>query len=283
MSKVQVILAALLCLAASPSNAAPELDPRHVVGDLCAKSEDAIFPSLHVYRLRNGGTIVFVAVAHVIDAKSTEQKENILKSVADGFDQYRPDMVLVEGVSLQSGDDARYAAFVVDAAQKKFVSGDIGENLYAVKMAADRKIKFLGWDMSPHEEYIHGIADGFTIPDVIGAHLLRARQNPFKEVYQAAVQRELNSVPHMRQPDSFDFPGWYRKAYGERFDPTAGTPCGTGIASQIVRDESVRRTLNIVDLLDSYARPGKVVLIEAGGNHWLALRQYLASISVNGR
>lgn len=137
--------------------------------------------------------------------------------------------------------------------------------------------------MSPHEEYIHGIADGFAIPDVIGAHLLRARQNPFKDVPGAAIQHELAAVPHMRQPASFDFAGWYRKAYGDRFDPAAGTPCGTGIASQIVKSESVRRTLNIVDLLDGFAKPGKVVLIEAGGNHWLALRQYLASISANER
>lgn len=146
MPKALVTLAALLCLAASASasasNAAPEPDTRHVVGDLCAKTGEAIFPSLHLYRLRNGGTVVFVAVAHTIDARSTEQKDNILKAVADGFDRYRPDMVLVEGVSLQRSDDARYTALVVDAAQRQFASGDITENLYAVKLAADRKIRF---------------------------------------------------------------------------------------------------------------------------------------------
>ena len=277
--KIRVALSALSFLAVAQAQAAPELDPRHILGDLCATPDPSAFPSTHVYRLPNGGTIVFVAVAHIADAKSTTRKTEIFKSITDAFDRYKPDMVLIEGVSSQKSADSQYIALLSDTARRHYSEGNIEENLFSVKLASDRNIKFFGWDIAPHDEYIDDIADGFDVTDAIGAHLLRARQNPFNAPSSSAIQRELNALPKARQPDNFDFVGWYRKTYGDTFDPRAGTPCGTGIASRIVKDESIRRTLNLMNLLGSYAQPRKVVMVEAGGAHWMALQNYLTSIS----
>jgi len=281
--KIRIALSALSFLALAPARAAPELDPGHILGDLCATPDPAAFPSTHVYRLANGGTIVFVAVAHVGDAKSPARKAEILKSISDAFDRYKPDMVLIEGASSRKSADSQYIAFLADTARRAFSTGNIEENLFSVKLASDRGVTFSGWDIAPHEEYIDDIADGFDVPDAIGAHLLRARQNPFATPSSSVIQREVSAVPTVRRPDHFDFTGWYRKTYSDTFDPRAGTPCGTGIASRIVKDESIRRTLNLMTLLDSYAQPGKVVMVEAGGGHWLALQHHLTSISKPGR
>ncbi len=114
-------------------------------------------------------------------------------------------------------------------------------------------------------------------------HLLRAHVDPFGPVPANRLADELRSIPHLRQPTDFDFAAWYRGAYGARLDPMAGTPCGTGPASAIVKFESIARTRNLARLIDANATPGAVVLVEAGANHWLALRDYLDRVLTDGQ
>lgn len=253
-----------------------------VVGDLCARTDAVALPATHVYHLRGGGEIVFVAVTHVIDTKDPVKRAAIYGAITSAIEQYRPDLVLVEGASAQKSSDESYISFLVSAAQQQAMSENFAENLFAVKVSADKGIKFAGWDMSPREEYIVDISGGYDIPDVIGAHLLRARQNPFKSPSQSAIEREVQALPMRVQSDPFDFAAWYRTMYGEVFDGRNGTPCGSGVASQIIRAESIRRTRTLANLLLADAKPGKVVMVEAGAAHWLALRAYLDSISRAG-
>jgi hypothetical protein len=279
MLKTGVVLSALLLLIVGEAKAAPDLDPQHIVGDLCTTLGDPAPQTTHVYHLRNGGEVVFIAVSHVVDTRSAAKTAAILKGITDAFDRYRPDIVLVEAASAAKSDDSHYLQFLVDTANRRFAAGGIEENLFAVKIASDRNVKFAGWDMSPHDEYVADIADGFAVADAIGAHLLRARQNPFASPSAPLIHSEVSAVPRVDQPTSFDFTGWYHATYGDSFDPRAGTPCGSGIASRIVKNESIRRTLNLAHLLVSDAQPGKIVLVEGGSAHWAALHLYLQSLS----
>ena len=258
---------ALLTLAASPATGQTSRDP---VGDLCAARADIAVPATQVYHRRNGATIVFVAVAHEHDAQSPSAQ-----AIKAAFDRAHPTIVLVEGASADKSADSAYRAFLSQRAADQFAHGHIQENLYAVKLATDAKTAFSGWDMSPRDEYRADIDAGYDIRDALGAHLLRAHVDPFGPVPANRLADELRSIPHLRQPKDFDFAAWYRGAYGARLDPMAGTPCGTGPASAIVKFESIARTRNLARLIDANATPGAVVLVEAGANHWLALRDYL--------
>lgn len=85
-----LLSAAALSLAAQTATAAP-LDS-HVVGDLCTVPANWSPPSTHVYQLKNGATLIFVAVDHVHDVNSTTEQQ-----IKAAFDRYKPTMVLVEG------------------------------------------------------------------------------------------------------------------------------------------------------------------------------------------
>lgn len=248
-------------------------DPR--LGDLCAAPSQWAPPFTHVYHLRKGGTVVFVAVEHTSDASSPT-----FAMIKAAFEHYRPGQVLIEGVSLEKSADDRYLTFLRERAVKAFVAGRISENLYAIYLAVENGSRYSGWDLSPHDEYIDDIIKGYAVPDMVGAHLLRRHVDPFASAASAAVQEEIMSLPHLRQPDNFDYASWYRGAYGDVSDLSAGTPCGKGIASRIIRSESERRTLNIANWVADAVKPGMVVLVEAGANHWLALRDHLNAISV---
>lgn len=276
MRRLPAVLAVLLSLHAFQGSGAQGPDDDHILGDLCSTPARWKPPLTRAYHLRNGGTVVFVAVEHVKDPRSPT-----IARIRAAFGQFKPGMMLVEGASLQKSADGNYLKFLADTANRQYAAGRIQENMYAVKLAADNQVRYMGWDLSPHEEYVADIANGFDIGDAIGAHLLRDHLDPFGAPSSAVLQAELDSVPRVRQPAGFDYGAWYRVHYGDSFDPTAGTPCGKGIASRIVKFESVRRTLNIVRLVDTYAGPGSVVMVEAGANHWLALREYLTSISEN--
>ncbi len=58
-----------------------------------------------------------------------------------------------------------------------------------------------------------------------------------------------------------------------------GTPCGVGVASEIVNHESIMRTENLANLIDTHILNGKTLLVEGGSAHWAALRSYLDTIS----
>lgn len=263
---------AFLALAASPATSqTPARDP---VGDLCASHAGIALPTTQVYHRRNGATIVFVAVEHEHDAQSPSAQ-----AIKAAFDRFHPTLVLVEGASADKSADPAYRAFLSQRAADQLAQGHIQENLYAVKLATDAKTAFSGWDLSPRDEYRVDIDAGYDVGNALGAHLLRAHVDPFGPVPADRLAEEVRSIPHLRQPQDFDFAAWYRGAYGPRLDLMAGTPCGTGPASAIVKFESIARTRNLVRLIDADATPGAVVLVEAGANHWLALRDYLDGLA----
>ena len=55
---------------------------------------------------------------------------------------------------------------------------------------------------------------------------------------------------------------------------------GKGIGSRVVKDLSYRRNLNLTSLIEAHAQPGQTLLVEAGANHWLALKDWLATRSL---
>ncbi|WP_010186329.1 hypothetical protein [Sphingomonas sp. PAMC 26605] len=267
--------AMLAGLLADASLARPSPDAIASVGDLCTPPRDWAPPFTRLYHLRNGATLVFVATLHTKDPRSATHAQ-IKTAVA----QYTPDTILVEAASADKSASDAYLAFLATRAERQLADGHIQENLYAVTLARERHVRYRGWDLSPNDEYVGDIAAGFDFRDAIGAHLLRAHVDPFGAPAPAALDSELAAVPAARRPERFDYAAWYRAAYGPTFDPAAVTPCGTGVASAIVKAESVRRTQLLAAQIDATAKPGTVVLVEAGANHWLALRAYLASIAL---
>lgn len=214
------LVAALLGgpLAFAHPGVAPAQSAETVVGDLCAPPADWHPPFVRDYRLSNGARLIFVAVTHASDPASPT---HVL--LRQAFAMARPGIILVEGVSATKSADAGYRTFVTERATRAAASGRIGENLYAVKLAAERGLTWSGWDLTPGEGYSIDLAAGYAIEDVIGAHLLRVRVDPFGPSAATQVEAERASVPRDRQPARFDYAGWYRERFGARFDPALGT------------------------------------------------------------
>lgn len=243
--------------------------------NMCAAPVGWSKPFTHVYHLRNGATLVFVGVEHTQD-----QADETHRQIKAAFDTYKPGFVLVEGTSATKSVFEWYRNALAKEANERTIDGHASENLYTVKLAVDTGAQFSGWDFSPDQDYKTLIGDGFTITDALGAHLLRSHDNPFSEESSArAVERELRYASTVVPITSFDYATWYRQAYGEAFDPSNGTPCGQGIGSKVVNDLSYRRNLNMTSLIEAHALPGKTILVEAGANHWLAIKDWLESRS----
>ena len=245
------------------------------LADECSYPDHWAPPFTHAYHLKNGATVVFVATQH-----SRDPADDTHRLIRAAFDRYRPSFVLVEGAASSKSSTDAYRKFLVAAADRDVSRGSVQETLFTVKLASDRGIGFSGWDFSPAELFAGGLADHLTMADMLGAHLVRARVDPTDTIGGAqATAREAEYAGTVQSLGPFDYPAWYRKNYGTTFDPTHATPCGGGIAGQVAKDETRRRNINLAGLIDRYATPGGVVLVEAGANHWIAVQPYLRSIA----
>ena len=263
----------LLALSPAASLAASTSSPpRPVLADPCAPSTDFRPPLTKVYHLKGGGTLVFVAVRHGDDPATRALLQ-------DAFARDKPTDALVEGFAASRSMDPRYQERMVGYAQRRSASGHPDELATTIKLASDAGASFGGWDMSAAEDYAASVAQGFTLDDVIGAHLIRRHVNPFAGADGGALDSELRDARTVHGIEGFDYAAWYRRHYGDSFDDANGTPCGTGIGASIVAFETAERNRRLIAVLQAHVGPGKTVLIEAGANHWLALRPWLQSIS----
>lgn len=269
-------LAALSPVAASAtidSSAAATAPASH---DMCTTPAGWAKPFTHVYHLRNGAKLVFVGVEHTDDI--TDETHRQIKAAVE---HYRPGFVLVDGVSSAKSGFDWYLKDIANLARHRTDGGAASENLYAVKLALDSGAHFSGWDFSPDQDYKVLVEDKVAIADALGAHLLRSKVNPFdRESAASSVERQVRYAATVAPVASFDYAAWYRQAYGEQYDPANGTPCGKGIGSRVVKDLSYRRNLNLTSLIEAHAQPGQTLLVEAGANHWLALKDWLATRSL---
>lgn len=252
----------------------PATLPARSFGNECASFGALPPPFTHSYMLRGGGKIVFVAVAHGSDPRSPT-----FTQIRDAIGQSNVAFVLVEGASSAKSASDAYLRYLSDTATRRLAEGKLGENLYAVKLSDDKGIKFAGWDLSPDQLYGDSVRNGFALPDIIGAHLLRSKVDPFDPKSAPQIQAELRYAAQYGDTSSFDYATWYKTMYGMTVDLTAGTPCGPGVASKIVKYETKMRNENLVSVLQSLAGTSGTIVIEAGAAHWLALNGYLASIS----
>ena len=239
---------ALFPVAASARHGAGSASaPLSVSHDMCTTPAAWTKPFTHVYHLRNGATLVFVGVEHTEDLADETHRQ-----IKADFERYKPTFVLVEGTSSAKSAFEWYRKDLADLAKQRTDAGSASENLYALRLASDANIPFSGWDFSPDQDYKVLVEDKFAITDALGAHLLRAHINPFGSQNSARdVERQVRYAALIQPVASFDYAGWYRKVYGEQYDPANGTPCGNGIGSRIVNDLSYRRNLN----LTSWAPP----------------------------
>lgn len=273
LSTVTLVFSAAMCAIAGPTDASPLAPP--ALANECAYPAGWAPPFTHVYNLRNGATVVFIATEHTRDPADATHRQ-----IREAFDRYHPGYVLAEGIASSKSSNDKYRKFLIDQATRDLQIGSIQETLFAIKLASDRGTAFSGWDFSPDELYAGGLADHLMMDDMLGAHLVRAKVDPADTVGGIrAVTRETGYAARVQPLGPFDYAGWYRKNYGAAFDASHASPCGGGIAGQVAKDETRRRNLNLVNLIDRYATPGVVVLVEAGANHWLALRGYLQSSS----
>lgn len=276
-----VSLSLMLLAALSPVAARAKADTGSAVNapvsqDMCTTPAGWAKPFTHVYHLRNGATLVFVGVEHTDDL--TDETHRQIKAAVE---HYNPAFVLVEGVSSAKSAFDWYLKDIANLARQRTEGGAASENLYAVKLALDSGVPFSGWDFSPDQDYKVLVEDKFAIADALGAHLLRSKVNPFdRESAASTVESQIRSAAKAAPVASFDYAAWYRQAYGEQYDPANGTPCGKGIGSRVVKDLSYRRNLNLTSLIEAHAQPGQTLLVEAGANHWLALKDWLATRSL---
>ena len=247
--------------------------------NLCTTPPGWAKPFTHVYHMRTGATLVFIGVEHSADLADETHRQ-----IRDGFDAYKPDLALVEGVSSTKSAFDWYRRDIAALAGRDAEAGSVPENLYAALLATQHGAKFSGWDFSPDQDYAAILADKFDIHDALGAHLLRSRVNPFGgETSANEVERQIRYASMAGSVGSFDYADWYRRTYGDTFDPVNGTPCGKGVGSVVVNDLSYRRNLNLTALIEKNATAGHTILVEAGANHWLALKDWLSSSSTSWR
>lgn len=276
---MNTLLTGIISLAALPMIAAPGGQAEAVVPPLldeCAAPAGFAPPVEHVYHLRNGATLVFIAVVHGGTNESPTQQ-----LIRTTFDQYKPSLMMVEAVSSNRSGDPTYQQFIAARAARLFAADRADEIAYSIKIANDASVMVSGWDFTTQEDYQLSASHNFEVADIVGAHLLRRGIDPSAANVADEVATELKYANAAKPIASFDYAGWYRRNYGDTFRPSEGTPCRDGIASRIVKFETAKRNAHLIDLLLANVTPGKVVMIEAGANHWLALRGYLASISTS--
>lgn len=246
--------------------------PPPILAEPCAMPADFRLPATHVYRLKGGGTLVFVAVLHGDNGPTRAMLQ-------EDFARYKPGDVLVEGFSSSHSIDPAYRQRMLGYAERRTAAGRPDEVTTAITLAAAAGTAVSGWDLTTAEDYAASVRRGFAIEDVLGAHLLRLRINPFAEPNGTIVDAERREATMVAPVERFDYADWYRRHYGTDFVAANGTPCGTGIGADIVRFETAERNHRLVTVLQAHVGPGKIVLIEAGANHWLALKPWLRSIS----
>lgn len=278
LPSLPAILATLLPLTAQAETDGPnQIAP--VSHNMCITPSDWTKPFEHVYHFRNGATVIFIGVEHTSDLNDETHRQ-----IRESFEKYRPSILFIEGTSSAKSDFQWYRNDLANLAKERVQQGSASENLYAVKLAVDAGAQFSGWDFSPNGDYKTLVDDGFSISDAIGAHLLRSHINPLsQEGVASAVDRQLRYAATIQPVTSFDYRYWFHKAYGDKFDSNDGTPCGKGVGAKVIDDLSYRRNLNLASLIDGAALPGKIVLVEAGANHWLALRDHLRSQSISDK
>lgn len=243
-----------------------------MLADACVSPADFHPPVTHVYHLKGGGTLVFVAVLHGDNVPT-----RLL--LQDAFARYKPVEALVEGFSSTRSVDPAYRQRMRRYAERRTAEGALDEVVTTISLATAAGARVSGWDMTTAEDYAASTRNGFAIEDVIGAHLIRRKIDPFAPQDGAMLDAELREAGTVGPVGRFDYADWYRRHYGDHFVQANGTPCGRGIGAEIVRFETAARNRRIMAVLQDHLAPAKTVLIEAGANHWLALRPWLRSLS----
>lgn len=244
-----------------------------VVASQCDAPPGFAPPFTRVYQLRDGRTLVFVAVHHGRDPGDASHR-----LIAEAIDRFAPGLVYIEGID--TGSPAAIA-FQRTAAERQSHSGAIGESLYAVKLAGDRGIAFASWDYRPDEAMRYDVAQGFALADIVGAHLLRAGADPAEPKEETARRRDLGYAARVGAIDGFDYGAWYRRHYDVPFAAANATPCGTGIAADVLKAESDARSARLAERVMHPVGHARVVMVEAGANHWVALQAWLRRLSTS--
>lgn len=175
--------------------------------------------------------------------------------------------------------------------QHRFGGAARSESQYAELLASRLGVMVLGGE--PHQpDLVHQlIVSGRNREDVLGtlvARAMRSRivvgQRPdattFSRQALELTQRYLDEVPEL-QTAEFDFTRWYESRFGLHplRDPDLGergSPCGPGLASDIVHQLTVARNKHLMMLIRKALALEPKVGVVFGAGHYFALQQELA-------
>jgi|UPI000580956A hypothetical protein len=227
--------------------------------------------------------IGFLAAMHTQDASSPT-----FRLISRSFERLQPKIVVVEGVPTEEGlSPARLS-------NRGFVrrrGGQYGENMQAAYEAEARDIPVIGGEPAQStllQAHVEAGADG---ADVFAAYLLRYLRGAFLARRPGGADDQLRDLQRRLLPTlgqslgvtDFDIFQWYRASYGVL--PAAdselaerGSPCGPGIASEIVARETRLRNEHLLRLIEALSGAYPSVLIVYGAGHFDALAPALRDL-----
>ena len=212
----------------------------------------------------------FLASKHEFDPNS-ETHRLIKREVGRGSP-----LLLVEGVPSSLGKNPPQ---VIRDAKNMLRAGRVPEPLYAVALASERGLSFMGGDLSTSELIAQSKSSGFASADILGSHVLRRMTNDQGTPPEVLVQRMRRYFPDIDK--SFTFEDWFNATFKKPYsmsDDTRdlGTPCGNDLAARIVRSETDARNNHLYQLVSATDYNATSKFIVFGANHLLALHPALS-------
>ncbi len=222
-----------------------------------------------------GKQLTYIAALHESGTGS-----RTFRLIREEFDRLKPQLVIVEGIPRNAGEDN--PAFISVARQ----NAGVMESYYVVSLALGAKASFAGGEPSPQDTKTRLLSAGYNGKDIFGHGVVqeipvRKQQAPSAGLDDSYMEISENLTRMYRLGESSimpeaEFIKWYEQKNGKRFDYNAVTPQETapynnpdslftqkmGFEIMKVRDTAICAA--IAEALNKYDR----VLVVYGAGHF---------------
>jgi hypothetical protein len=234
--------------------------------------------------------LVFVGVHH-----SFEPKSPTMRAVKEGFDQFQPKIVILEGFPTAMGENPQplvaQARLYGTANADEFVRG---EGAYAGSLAIARGVPFIGGEPTREEQTEVLKAKGFTDTDLsfsalLGAYSQALRSGDMPDMSLTSLTkaypllaRQVKAPPNLGgwsldAPSFAEFKERYQKMYGVDLVGDQDLPQRIDVVNDHTRHgdqdrvDMMTRDRHLLGLIEQQLDDKHSVLVVYGGSHWADL------------
>lgn len=228
------------------------------------------------------GSFAFVASAH------TNQLGSPTFAAIEALFQWRPSLIILEGVHTQSGVNP--VNLIQQARSARTTGAFANEAIFAAAQADERGVALVG-AQPPESAIVEAqLKLGFAPETIFGARVLSElqglrlthRSDTRADDARQCVAKLLPSLGPPLGLSSFDVLDWYVSAFHQRLedDPRLsqrGTPCGDDLVARTIAAATAERNRHLLRLIDFLrSRQPRLAAIQGAG-HFYAISAALSA------